>query len=68
MRFIATERTVVGKYKSVKLRVKDFNGSSEFDGFWIQEYSPYGSETIHCLPAKHYDDLKCIGMYNEIEK
>ena len=55
--FLAVKRVQIGKNGEViRLQIKGYD-RGQYDGFWVTEYTRYGSRTIHCLPADHLNAL-----------
>ena len=55
--FIAVKRLQIGRNGEViRLQIKGYD-RGQYDGFWVNEYTRYGSRTIHCLPAEHLNAL-----------
>lgn len=55
--FIAVKRVQIGKNGEViRLQIKGYD-RGQYDGFWVTEYTRYGSRTVHCLPADHLNAL-----------
>eukprot|EP00931_Biecheleriopsis_adriatica_P088278 TRINITY_DN62639_c0_g1_i1.p1 TRINITY_DN62639_c0_g1~~TRINITY_DN62639_c0_g1_i1.p1 ORF type:complete len:1151 (-),score=234.12 TRINITY_DN62639_c0_g1_i1:112-3564(-) len=64
--FIAVKRAKVGKHgEVVRLQISGYD-RGQYDGWWVTEYTQFGSRTIHCLPAQHLDALS--GSQMSIEK
>ena len=55
--FIGVKRVQIGKKgEVVRLQIQGYD-RGQYDGYWVTEYTKYGSRTIHCLPADHLNAL-----------
>ncbi|CAJ1447992.1 unnamed protein product, partial [Effrenium voratum] len=63
--FVAVSRVRTGKGGEViRLQIRGYD-RGQYDGWWVTEYTRYGSRTIHCLPAEHLNALSGANMTPE---
>jgi len=75
--FIAVKRKWFGQH-FLRLQIRDYDGTSKYDGWWLTEYQTMGSISINCLPvtllksactsSPTVNDLKTLANFSILQR